>query len=191
MLRSFSADAELGKRGAVRGIRRLTLYERMARELVAYRLAYGTRTTPVDDAYVGKARERRGVDERANGLSRLLCGAAAKVELVASVDIGGRTDRDWGFRRQTREGARVTVGVQSFDWNADALPADAEDDRLVRGDLGDDAADAERWRHHWVARREWTGGREWLVESRQRLTGARRTLGRGSEPAVALPFSPA
>ena len=83
-----SATAESHESRPVRGIRHLLFHERVLRELVAHGLTDGSGAAAVDHAHLGQAGEGRRVDKVAHGLTCLLGGAPAEVDLVGEVGIG-------------------------------------------------------------------------------------------------------
>src|SRR5215208_5953938 len=90
----------------------------------------GAGAAAVDDADRCEARERRVVDEGANGLSRVLRAPPADVELVAGVAAGGGDDAN---RRRLRLGGRgsALIRPQALERNAQPVPRGADDLRLV------------------------------------------------------------
>src|SRR5262245_23995002 len=93
----------------------------VAVDLVADRRSNGPGTAAVDDADRPQAGERRVVDERADGLARLLRALPADVQLVADVTARRRHDahRRAGLVDLLAVGAGV--GPQALEREADPL----------------------------------------------------------------------
>ena len=142
----------MSDRRAVRRVALAALDERMAVELVADRRAHGSRAAAVDDTDRREAGERGVVDERPDGLARLLRALTAHVELVGDVAARSRDDPDAASRLSSR--SRRADGTQLRERQAQPMTGRADHLGLVALDRRDRAADAERRRLDGVARRE-------------------------------------
>ena len=147
----------------------------MTRELVANRLADGSRAATVDHAHLGPARERGGVDKSAHHLARLLRCAPTQIDLAGKVVLNHGPD---GHRRRGRLVVLhgVVIGAKAIEGHAHPEAAAAEHGRLVAGDLRDRASYPERRRNDRVAGREWSRRWQRRVEPRQRLLCACRAV---------------
>ena len=97
----------------------------MPRQLVADGGADGARAAAVDHAQLVAPRERRGVDERPERLSGLLCGAAAK-----------ERERDRRLGAASERAARVDRGLRAADEPLEATAPLAAGDPVVAPSLG-------------------------------------------------------
>ena len=154
-------------------------------ELVADGGAHGAGAAAVDDPDGREPGERGVVDERPDGLARLLRALTAHVELVGDVAARGRDDPHGCLGSVALATRR---GTQLRERQAQPVAGRADHFGLVALDRRDRAADAERRRLDGVAGRERPAERQRLVERAQRLLRPRGAGGRGAEPAVAVPF---
>ena len=163
--------------------------ERVAGQLVAHRLADRARSPAVDHPHLGVAGERRVVDERAHGLTRLLCRAPAEIQLERR--IGGGEDGNLHRGGLSCDPGGITVGAETVERDANPEASRSEHCCLVTRDLGDGAAHADGRRHDRVAHRERPGLGQRRVCGRECVARTCRSLGRRAEQPIALALGPA
>ena len=172
-------------RRAVRRVALAAVDERMAVELVADGAPDGAGAAAVDDTDRRQTRERGVVDERPNGLARVLCAVAAHVELVGDVASRGRDDPD---RRLAVIPLAAGGRTQAREREAQPVPCRPDHLGLVALDRCDRAVNAEARCLDGIAGRKRPGQRQRLIECTQRLLCLRRTGRSGAEPAVSVTF---
>ena len=146
--------------------------ERVAVELVADRGAHGSGAAAVDDTDRREPGECGVVDERADGLARVLRTLTAYVELVRDVAPRGCHD---SHRRLRLLAFATCRRPQLCERQAQPVPGWPDDLGLVALDRRDCAVNAKARRLDGVARGERPGQRQRLIECAQgllRLRGA-------------------
>src|SRR5215208_7056597 len=103
----------------------------MPPELVADGRADRSGAAAVDDANAGQPRERRLVDEGADGLPRVLGPLPTYVELVGDVSARRCHDAHRRLLRLVRAGAAARVGAEARDRDPDPVAPAADDLGLV------------------------------------------------------------